>query len=69
MIQNRDYSSLDQLLNIDQLTSLHLYIFLLGWTFVRTINDAIVLHNSMDSLVKEKICLKKKFFFFRFLEK
>lgn len=59
MIQNRDYSSLDQLLNIEQLKSLHLYIFLLGWTHVRTINDAIVLHDSMDSLGNKSSMLIK----------
>lgn len=59
MIQNRDYSSLDRLLNLDQLTSLHLYIFLLGWTHVRTINDAIVLHNSLDTLKSKDSVLKK----------
>ncbi|UJR25727.1 hypothetical protein I4U23_007079 [Adineta vaga] len=53
MMQNRDYSSLDQLLNIKQLSSLHLYIFLLAWTHVRTINDALVLHGSID-LIKDK---------------
>jgi len=59
MIQNRDYSSLDQLLNIEQLTSLHIYIFLLGWTNVRTINDAIVLHDSMNSLANKSSMLTK----------
>ena len=59
MIQNRDYSSLDRLLNLEQLTGLHLYIFLLGWTHVRTINDAIVLHNSLDTLKTNDPVLKK----------
>ena len=59
MIQNRDYSSLDQLLNIEQLTSLHLYIFLLAWTHVRTINDAIVLHDSIKSLTNKSSMLSK----------
>ena len=51
MIQNRDYLSLDQLLNIDELSSLHLYVFLLGWTHVRDIKDAIVLYDSINALV------------------
>jgi hypothetical protein len=59
MIQNRDYSSLDQLLNIEQLKSLHLYIFLLSWTHVRTINDAIVLHDSINSLKNDSPILNK----------
>ena len=59
MIQNRDYPSLDQLLNIEQLTSLHLYIFLLAWTHVRTVNDAIVLHDSINSLKNENSMLIK----------
>ncbi len=59
MIQNRDYSSLDQLLNIEPLTSLHLYIFLLAWTHVRTVNDAIVLHDSMNSLENRSSMLTK----------
>ncbi|CAF3352016.1 unnamed protein product [Rotaria sp. Silwood1] len=59
MVQNRDYSSFDQLLNIEQLTSLHLYIFLLAWTHVRTINDAIVLHDSINSLGNKSSLLMK----------
>jgi hypothetical protein len=59
MIQNRDYSSLDQLLNIQELTSLHLYIFLLAWTHVRTTNDAIILHESIDSLKNKSPMLVK----------
>ena len=59
MVQNRDYSSFDQLLNIEQLSSLHLYIFLLTWTHVRTINDAIVLHDSMNSLENKSPLLIK----------
>lgn len=59
MIQNRDYSSLDRLLNLEQLTVLHLYIFLLGWTHVRTINDAIVLHDSINSLKTKSPLLEK----------
>lgn len=59
MIQNRDYPSLDQLLNIEQLIPLHLYIFLLAWTHVRTVNDAIVLHDSMNSLKNENPMLVK----------
>lgn len=59
MIQNRDYSSLDRLLNLEQLTVLHPYIFLLGWTHVRTINDAIVLHNSLDTLKPKSPILEK----------
>lgn len=53
MIQSRDYSSLDQLLNIEELSPLHLYIFLLAWTHVRTVNDANVLHDSIN-LLKNK---------------
>lgn len=53
MIKNRDYSSLDQLLNIKEFSSLHLYMFLLGWTHVRSINDAIVLQDSMSALVTD----------------
>ena len=52
MIKNRDYSSLDQFLKIEQLSSLHLYVFLLGWTNVRTINDANVLEDSIKSSVQ-----------------
>jgi len=59
MIQNRDYSSLDRLLNIEQLSPLHLYIFLLAWTHVRTINDAIVLHDSINTLENKSPLLIK----------
>ena len=59
MIKHRDYSSFDQLLHIEQLTSLHLYIFLLAWTNVRTINDAIVLHDSMNSLENKNLSVIK----------
>ncbi|CAF2871937.1 unnamed protein product [Rotaria sp. Silwood2] len=59
MVQNRDYSSFDQLLHIEQLTPLHLYIFLLAWTHVRTINDAIVLHDSINSLGNKSPLLMK----------
>ncbi|CAF0855042.1 unnamed protein product [Adineta ricciae] len=59
MIQNRDYSSLDQLLNIKQLSSLHLYVFLLAWTHVRTINDALVLHGSIDLIKGRNPTLNK----------
>ncbi|CAF3740585.1 unnamed protein product [Rotaria sordida] len=59
MVQNREYSSFDQLLNIEQLSSLHLYIFLLAWTHVRTINDAIVLHDSINSLGSKNSFLMK----------
>ncbi len=59
MIQNRDYSSLDQLLNIEPLTPLHLYIFLLAWTHVRTINDAIVLHDLIKPFENKSPLLTK----------
>ncbi|CAM4879019.1 unnamed protein product [Rotaria socialis] len=59
MVKNRDYSSFDQLLNIEQLTPLHLYIFLLTWTHVRTINDAIVLHDAINRLKTENCFLSK----------
>ncbi|CAF3487332.1 unnamed protein product [Adineta steineri] len=59
MIQSRDYSSLDQLLNIEQFKSLHLYIFLLGWTHVRTVNDAIVLYDSINALPDKCSMLSK----------
>ncbi|CAF1082231.1 unnamed protein product, partial [Didymodactylos carnosus] len=50
MIQNRDYSSFDQLLNMNEFSSLHLIIFLICWTNVRTLHDAIVLNDSILSL-------------------
>ncbi|CAF0745436.1 unnamed protein product [Didymodactylos carnosus] len=50
MIQNRDYSSFDQLLGINEFSSLHIIIFLICWTNVRTLNDAIVLQDSIMSL-------------------
>lgn len=53
MMQNRDYSSLDQLLNLQELNALHIYIFLLCWTHARTINDATVLLGSIRTLVFE----------------
>ncbi|CAF5165301.1 unnamed protein product, partial [Rotaria magnacalcarata] len=59
MVKNRDYSSFDQLLNLEQLIPLHLYIFLLTWTHVRTINDAIVLHDAINRLKTENYFLSK----------
>lgn len=50
MILNRNYSPFEQLLGLKELSSLHLYIFLATWTHVRTVNDAYVLHNSIDTL-------------------
>lgn len=59
MIKSRDYTSFDELLNLNELQSLHLFIFLVTWTRVLSINDALVLHESISSLKNKDQLLNK----------